>query len=118
MTKKLSFNIFDHPSVKRVRVDALLLDGKMAGRIITTYPADGAGTVKCMVSIWDGPLKTEEPMRGTAGGYGYCKTSAAFADALHRAEMGLTDANNLSGRGMGAVRTWIEAHGYTFCEVL
>ena len=118
MTKKLSFNLFDHPAVKRVRVDVLLLNGQMAGRIITAYPSDGAGTVKCMVSIWDGPLKTDEPMRGTAGGYGYCKTSAAFADALHRAGMGLTDASDLSGRGMGAVVGWIESHGYICCEAL
>ena len=117
MAKQLNFDIFAHPCVARVRVWALLDGtGKMAGRIIWAYPNDGAGIVKCQVSAWKGMLGTKEAIRGNAGGYGYDKTSAAFADALHRA--GIETEKDLSGRGDSAVLEYLESIGYTVIKAL
>ena len=44
---------------------------------------------------------------GKAGGYGYCKESAALAEALERAGVELSE--NIAGRGQGAMREAVEA---------
>ena len=44
---------------------------------------------------------------GRAGGYGYCKESAAVAEALARA--GVTLSDHIDGRGLSAVREALEA---------
>ena len=117
MAKQLNFDIFSHPCVARVQAWAILDESReMAGRIIWAYPNDGAGIVKCQVNIWAGILDTKCAMRGNAGGYGYDKTSAAFADALDRA--GIKTEKNLSGRGDSAVRDYLESIGYTVIEAL
>ena len=117
MTKHLNFDIFSHPCVARVRVWALLDESReMAGRIIWAYPNDGAGIVKCQVNAWTGLFGTKAAMRGNAGGFGYDKTSAAFADALHRA--GIKTEKDLSGRGDSAVREYLESRGYMVIEAL
>ena len=118
MAKQLNFDIFSHPCVARVKAWALLDEtGEMAGRIIWAYPNDGAGIVKCMIAAWRGELsKSETRMLGNAGGFGYDKASAAFADALHRA--GIKTEKDISGRGDSAVRDYLESLGYTVIEAL
>jgi hypothetical protein len=117
MAKQLDFDIFSHPCVARVRVWALLDGtGEIAGRIIWAYPNDGAGIVKCQVSGWTGLFGTKAAMRGNAGGFGYDKASAAFADALDRA--GIKTEKDLSGRGDSAVREYLESLGYIVIEAL
>ena len=112
MAKQLNFDIFSHPCVARVKVWALLDGtGEMAGRIIWAYPNDGAGVVKCQVNAWETPFGTETTVRGNAGGYGYDKTSAAFADALDRA--GIKTEKDLSGRGDSAIREYLKS----FCHI-
>ena len=112
---KLSFDIFKQAGPSRTSVWVMLQDGKVAGRIITAWPNDGAGRVRMAVSIYGGPLKQDETLFGQAGGYGYDKESAAFQDALDR--HGLVSAD-LSGRGMGAVRDWFASAGYELHQVL
>ena len=117
MAKQLNFDIFSHPCVARVKVWAILDESReMAGRIIWAYPNDGAGIVKCQVNVWTGIFGTKEAIRGNAGGYGYDKTSAAFADALDRA--GIKTGKDLSGRGDSAVREYLESLGYIVIEAL
>lgn len=114
--KQLNFDIFDHPAVKRVSCWAILLEGEMQGKIIVAYPNDGAGIVKAQVHAFKGPLAASEyVMRGQAGGYGYCKTSAAICDALNRA--GRCDAR-FDGRGEGEMVRYFEALGYQVISVL
>ena len=112
---KLNFDIFKSPGPARTSAWVLLHCGKMAGRIITAWPNDGAGRVRMAVSIYGGPLKQDETLFGQAGGYGYDKESAAFQDAMDR--HGLVSAD-LSGRGMGAVRDWFAGEGYDLVQVL
>ena len=112
---KLNFDIFKCPGPSRTSVWVLLQDGKVAGRIITAWPNDGAGRVRMTVSIYGGPLKADETFFGQAGGYGYDKESAALHDALSR--HGIVSAD-LSGRGMGAVRDWFAGEGYELQQVL
>jgi len=47
---------------------------------------------------------------GNAGGYGYCKRSAAFAEAFHNAGF-KTEFDCISGRGMSNVDVAIESIG-------
>ena len=113
---KLNFDIFKCPGPARTSVWVILHSGELAGRIITAWPNDGAGRVRMAVSIYGGPLKADETLFGQAGGYGYDKESAAFQDALDR--HGLAVDQDLSGRGMGAVRDWFASAGYDLRQVL
>ena len=115
-TKSLSFDIFAQAGPSRTSAYALLFEGQEAGRIITAWPSDGAGRVRMACHFWQGPLKHDESMLGQAGGYGYDKESAAFADALDRA--GKRPETDLSGRGMNAVASWLESQGYQVIKVL
>lgn len=113
--KPLSFDIFVQPGPSRTSVHALLLGGKIAGRVITAWPSDGAGRVRLSIQAWRGPWSNSPPMRGQAGGYGYDKESAAFDDALARAGVEHPD---LGGRGMNVVREWMISQGYQMEQVL
>lgn len=88
---------------------AILYKGAQAGRVSVKYPRDGAGTLRLAVSFWGGPFGSLSS-RGTAGGYGYDKLSAAFADALEGAGI----RTGFSGCGMETVERFLKAHGYTF----
>ena len=112
---KLNFDIFKCPGPARTSVWVLFYSGKLAGRIITAWPNDGAGRVRMTVSIYHGPLESAETLFGQAGGYGYDKESAAIQDALSR--HGIVSAD-LSGRGMDAVRDWFAGEGYELEQVL
>lgn len=81
---------------------------------------DGASPVYC--SVW---ISTRDGRwlsgRGTAGGYGYCKKSAAFAEALSSAGVELTSmhtdslgkrkrkATHIGGAGESAIRAAMDA---------
>lgn len=60
----------------------------------------GASRVYC--SVWVHGQDVETSGRGWAGGGGYCKKSAAFAEALGSAGVALSE--DVSGRGLSAVR--------------
>lgn len=109
--KQLSKSAYDYDCVKLTTAWALLFDGKHAGKVV----AKGGPTNVCTVSVWAGPGKDWPRATGHATGYGYCKFSAAFDDALNRAGIKCPDLN---GRGAGAVRCWLESLGYTVIEVL
>jgi hypothetical protein len=102
-----------------------------AGNIIVCYARteaqSGGYTAHADVRVWAGPLGDMVPhaSTGSAGGSGYCKSSAAISDAiLNGYSKDYTPGTardiyaKLSGRGMGAVRSWLESLGYLVCEVL
>lgn len=84
-----------------------------AGSVVANY-SDG-GTVTVDVLVWSGPLAEMPATTGRAGGYGYCKFSAAFSDALNRAGI---EHKDLAGRGSSAVRQWLNDNGYGVAQVL
>ena len=114
--KTLNFNIFKQIGPPRASVWVMLQDGKVAGRIITAWPNDGAGRVKVAVMAWEGVLKDYNAMLGQAGGYGYDKESSAIQDAFDR--HGFTTGQDLSGRGMSTVGEYFAGLGYQLERVL
>lgn len=59
---------------------AIVSDGARVANISFKFPRDGVGRLQCFVH-WLGL----EMVRGTAGGYGYDKRTAATANAIARA---------------------------------
>lgn len=116
-TKCLSKDAFDGRHVKSVTAWAILHNGEMAGRIVANWSDNPAGSVcTATVHIWGGPLEYLPAMSGKAGGYGYCKFSAAVYDALNRAaDVGQI---SMSGAGESAVSRWLESFGYTTARVI
>lgn len=126
-TKK---SAFDCKHVNSVRAWALasVKDGKpeMVGRVVADYSDNRNGSV-CTVTVvaWGGPMNAwhESGMTAKAGGYGYCKFSAAFEEAVrdHATKAGFVPPDGkweLHGRGEGAVRNFLEKLGYTVLEVI
>lgn len=130
-------NIFDYSHVKSVTAWALI-DAKTnesAGKVIANYSDNPNGSVcTCQVIIWNArkyglePEHTttrlaigedfthETPCIAKAGGYGYCKFSQAFQDAVRK---GFKNSEcRVGGRGEGAVREWLEEHGLRVFEVI
>jgi hypothetical protein len=112
---KLNFDIHKCAGPARTSVWVLLHKGEYAGRIITAWPADGAGRVRLYVAFFSGEFGHSEAMFGQAGGYGYDKESAAFADAIKRHGI---ESPDISGRGMQAVAAWLGSKGYTVIHAL
>lgn len=71
-------------------------------------PASGYGTIHCAVWV---RLKEYRVGYAKAGGYGYCKRSQAFADALKAA--GVKLSVRVDGAGMEKVREAMLAIGQT-----
>lgn len=71
-----------------------------------------AHTVYCCVWVYgkDGTEVGYRAGSGNAGGYGYCKRSAAFAEALSNAGLS-TGFDNISGAGMYAVEDAMKSIG-------
>lgn len=67
--------------------------------------SDGASPIYC--SVWIQANGRYFAGHGKAGGYGYCKRSAAFQDALDSA--GIKLAYSIDGRGMSEVDRAMEA---------
>ena len=110
---------YDMSHVKSVAAWCLLnKDHKDTGRVVWNWSDNTNGsTVTCTLSLFDRSLSTT----GRAGGSGYCKGSAAFADALDRAD--LNEYNepghvSISGVGRSACRDWLESQGYLVHEIL
>lgn len=59
---------------------AIVRNGERVANISFKFPRDGAGRLQCFVH-WLGL----EMVRGTAGGYGYDKRTAAMANAISQA---------------------------------
>ncbi len=111
---------FDCKHVKSVHAWALLHpdapNGRGAGRIVADFSDNPAGAVcTATVCVWAGPLAEMPASTGRAGGYGYCKFSAAVDEALCKAGQ---DAGDMHGRGGSAIRKWFEARGYQCIEVI
>jgi hypothetical protein len=104
---------FDCADVRSVTAFVLLHDGELAGKIVASH---GQSRVTAGVWVWGGPLREMPSTWGTASGYGYCKLSAAVADALGRAIAGKYPG--WGGEGEGAIRRHFEAFGYTLHRVI
>lgn len=82
--------------------------------------SDGASPVYCSVWIRSPLLARWLAGRGKAGGYGYCKQSAAFSEAVDSAEIKLS--RRVDGVGMEAVREAMnaiaKAAGYTGAAII
>lgn len=63
----------------RVAAYVVLRERKLVARIAVKFPADGAGRLQAFVHWLGQPM-----VRGTAGGYGYDKASAAVAAAAKK----------------------------------
>lgn len=115
--KRLAKDAFDGRHVKSVTAWALMFEGEHAGRIVANWSDNPAGSVcTATVHLWGGPLEYLPSMSGKAGGYGYCKFSAAVYDALHRAsDVGQI---SMSGAGESAVIDWFESFGYKVARVI
>lgn len=116
---------FESRHVKSVRAWALLHQGKEAGKVVAVGSDNPNGVVwTCTIVIFAGPLHQEEDSSrsGRAGGYGYCKFSAAFYEALTRAPKGEKpldgQAKDLSSRGEEAVASYLAEKGYQVIRVL
>lgn len=102
--------------VSSVRAWALLHDGKEAGRVVANFSDNPAGSVcTCTVNIWAGKFKDLPSMTGKAGGYGYCKFSAAFADAFWRQKI---ECSGVNSAGETAMERFLDEHGYSVIRVL
>ena len=84
-----------------------------AGKLVSV--AGSGGRVLVTLNIWAGPLKSMPSTTGAADGYGYCKFSAAFADAVRRGGM---DCHNVDSAGVSSVQSWLRAAGYTIAEAV
>lgn len=76
--------------------------GKEVVIVRTYYPAS-----TCYACVWTFGALGYSNGRGKAGGYGYCKESAAIDAALRSAGVELSES--ISGRGMTAIRDALEA---------
>lgn len=109
-------SIYDFSGVKSVTAWALLYDGKEAGKVIGHY---GNSRVNVAAFIHAGPLadnRRTKHYNGAASGYGYCKFSAAFDEALRKG--GHKPSMDLHGAGKETVRVYLESLGYTVLEVI
>lgn len=124
-----------------VEAYALIHGGAYAGRLLILH---GRGMmVRAEIIIHKGPLAINaatmiggdvhnplagdaRPMsihwsEGTASGGGYCKASAAIDEALRKVRAGnpaIAALPDLDGRGMNAVCSAFEAHGYSVHQVV
>jgi hypothetical protein len=121
MATKSRKSVFDMKHVSSVHAWALLIDGEMAGRIVCNMSDNPAGSVfTVQVGAWKGPLNSSDgPMIGSAGGCGYCKFSAAFAQAIAKhCKANSIDDSRVSGCGSSAMVAFLERLGYKVCEVI
>lgn len=115
-------SVYDCKHVRSVKAWALMFDGKFHGRIVANYSDNPEGSVVTVgVSVWSGPLNNAEggPLLGKAGGYGYCKFSAAFDSAVRKhcknKEIAIPP---LAGAGESSVRSFLESLGYQVLQVI
>ena len=115
----LTRDAHDLAHVKSVTAWALFFDGEGCGRIVANWSDNPNGSVcTATVAVWDGPLDGLPRTTGKAGGGGYCKLSAAVAEALDRVMIRPADSEPISGRGRRAVEKFFESYGYTVFQVI
>lgn len=120
-TKSLNKRAWDCPGPARTGVWVLLYQGKIAGDIVLAYPRDGAGTVYATLRTFAGesPMGNLDVTTGSAGGYGYCKTSAAIDDCMRRSGWApWKGGRDTHGAGRTAVVAAFEALGFEAREIL
>jgi hypothetical protein len=116
-------NLHDMKATKQTRTVHLAFDGKYAGAIYTTWSTT-FGTCYANVSIWAGPAMpvcTDNELReerhaqvnghGSASGGGYCRESAAVAEAMEHGGI-KTDYVHLHGCGTNRIHKYFEQLGY------
>ncbi|GGG61011.1 hypothetical protein [Hymenobacter glacieicola] len=115
-------SLLESSAFNNVSVWLLLYNGKEAGKIIWSIGAGGQW--KCSVIVHHGagiaafgaPERNAEDLHltsfviGSAGGGGYDKRSASFADCLDR--NGIITPISLGGRGTGAVQDYLISLGF------
>lgn len=130
---------FDCAHVKGVSAYVLLHPDRpdeLAGRIVCNHSDNPAGSVcTATVHVWAGPLRGMSGATDRAGGYGYCKASAAICGAVRRglgspdshypddlkakcAEVLANDPPRFDGAGISAAEKWFQAYGYRFLRVM
>lgn len=107
-------NITETPALSRAGAWAISYHGDIVGKILAAFPADGAGTLRVSIWIWDGELQAEAPRHGKANGYGYDKISHAIHNAFH----GTPELPDFDGRGMGAVESFFESYEYSLFRLV
>lgn len=86
------------------------LDGELVSPItVRCYKGRSSSASVVYASVWIGDRPFRTSGHGRAGGYGYCKVSAAIDDAFRSAGIELN--KSISGIGIGAVESAIVAIG-------
>ena len=86
------------------------LDGELISPIIVRcYMGRSSSASVVYASVWISDRTIYTSGHGQAGGYGYCKVSAAIDDAFRSA--GIELSKSISGVGTGAVESAIVAIG-------
>ena len=80
---------------KNVSAFVIMENGERVATVAFKFPADGAGRLSCYLHVLSLPM-----VKGIAGGYGYDKKSAAFADAATK-------------QALVKLESWQSADGYT-----
>ena len=117
---KESKHVEKRPGPARTGVYVILDDqtGKIAGKIIYAYPADGAGMLYASLWDWSNPgIGYRNIQHGRAGGYGYDKCS----ECLDGMVFGTGDREftiDAPGNGMSVVEQQFKDHGFTIMGLL
>ncbi len=110
----------DYQVHRQVRTYHLMWNNDHVGKITTVYPT--RGFVQCVgtIAVWNEkaghPLYDFNHTRATAtaGGYGYCRESAAMFHAITKLPKGmmLFGGKDLAGAGVSAVESALRDLGY------
>lgn len=118
--KKIA-QVFDMKHVKSVSATVILIDGRVAGRIVANWSDNPAGSVcTAVVMVWAGPLRDMPVCTGKAGGCGYDKLSAAICLAIRNVLVSIDDYTMpvFDGAGMSSVHAWFKGLGYEMYDVI
>ena len=109
--KPAKMNVPNKPIVLEMNLVGYSKDGLRNLVTVRWYQSSrtGASTIYCCLWTYAGKLDYRMGS-GIAGGYGYCKRSAAFAEALENAGLA-APFDSISGAGMFAVKDAIMAIG-------
>ena len=93
----------DKETITTIDCVGIAPDGKLCHPVTVrwyTGRSTSASVIYCSIWVYENG-KASNSGTGKAGGYGYCKKSAAFAEAL--GDAGISIDRNISGAGMSAV---------------
>lgn len=117
-------SVFDMKHVKSVSAVCLLLNGRVAGRIVANWSDNPAGTVCTVrIGIQAGPFSEMPVVQARAGGFGYDKFSTACATALlsvlHKNNTELRKlAEKMDGAGESRVAAFFQSFGYDYVSII